>query len=561
MTNVFGLTNTLRDMKRYAEILRVLVQHGFADIVHELKLDGLLEKGMTLVGGSIGTAFGDLSRAERLRRAMEELGTTFIKLGQILSTRPDLVPAEWAKEFKQLQGNCTPIPFEKVQERLKAEFPRKLSKTFRSIDHKPLATASIAQVHRAILTSGEKLLLKIVRPGIEEVIESDIAILETLAELAEQYFSNLGYSPREIVREFSREIHREIDLTHEGRATDRFRTIFADDPDVIFPKVYWKATTTFVLGVEEIKGILLSQIKKEDLTQAERCTLVRVGARAVFRQCLEVGFFHADPHPGNLFALPHGRIAFIDCGMVGQLDDETMQHVAQLVIGVVQGDLERVIEVVAFFSDADPEKIESRAFRADVREFVSNFEHTPLGNLNMGMLLELFFEKLREHHLRCPGDLVLLIKALTTIESVGKQLDPTFDMVSFAEPYVKRLVDRRYGVPALKERIGKSMAAYATFAETLPKELGQLLRQFRRNKIAVNLEHRGLSRLTTTIEHASRNISFSLVVAAMLIGSSILVLADRNQTHAGVGSLGLTGFLIACVLILFRWIVNRKHKG
>jgi len=492
---------------------------------------------------------------------MEELGPTFIKLGQILSTRPDLVPAEWVIEFKKLQANCTPIAFEQIHKRLETEFPGTLSKTFRSIEPQPFATASIAQVHRAVLASGVKLLLKVVRPGIEQVIESDIAILETLAQLTEQYFGNLGYSPSQVVREFGREIHREIDLLHEGRSTDRFRTMFADDPTIVFPVIYWKATTKFVLAVEEIKGTLLSSLKPTQMSKEERRALVQAGARAVFRQCLEIGFFHADPHPGNLFALPHGRIAFIDCGMVGQIDQESMLQLAELVLGVVNGETHRVIEVVAFFSGAEPEKIEDRSFRADVRDFVEHFEHTPLGALQMGALLQMFFDKLREHQLRCPADLVLLIKALTTIEAVAKELDPEFDMVAFAQPYVRRLVERRYDSSAIKERLKKSMLAYAELAEVLPNELGQLLKQLRLNKIAVNLEHHGLPRLTDTIEHASRNISFSLVVAAMLVGSSILVLADRGQLESSIGSLGLIGFSVACFLIVMRWFSNRGRKS
>lgn len=560
MSNILGLPNAIRDMKRYAEIVGVLVHHGFAEIVQELKLDRLLDKGLSLFGASPGSRFTHLPRAARLRRAMEQLGPVLVKLGQFLSTRADLVPAEWAEEFKLLQNQCPTVPFDDIRKRLEQEFPDGIKKTFRSIDPKPFAAASIAQVHRAVLISGKHILVKVVRPGIENIIEADCQILDALAELTEQYFQNLGYSPRDVVREFRREILREIDLTHEGRATDRFRAMFADDPTVEFPQVYWKATTRYVLGVEEIKGTLFSELDEKKLSRDERRALVETGSRALFRQCLDVGFFHADPHPSNLFWLGDGRLAFIDCGMVGQLDDEITQPLAQLLVGVAQGNVEAVVDAAVRLTDADPDKAVDRTFRADVRDYVEHFQNVPLGAIDLGVLLQMLFEKLRAHHLRCPADLVLLIKAITTVEGIAKRIDPEFDMVAFAEPYVQALVERRYGARALAERWKNTMFAYAGLVETLPREVAQLLRLLRRNKVTVQLEHHELPRLTNTVEHASRNVAFAMIIAAMLVGSSILVLADRGRDgSSGIGTLGLVGFCAACVFIVVRWVMNRKR--
>jgi ubiquinone biosynthesis protein len=386
-------------------------------------------------------------------------------------------------------------------------------------------------------------------------------ILQALAETAESHFSNRGYSPIELVNEFAKTLAKEVDLTHEGRATDRLRTLFADDPDIVFPKVYWETTTRDVLTLEEIRGIVLSRLQDGQISQEDRQRLVRNGARAVLRQCLEFGFFHADPHPGNLIALPGGRIAFIDCGMTGELDPRTARQLADLVRGVVAGDLDRVIAVVAALADIEPEKLDDRGLRADVNAILSQFQSTPLESLNLGRLLHEFFAALRNHHVRCPADLILLVKALAMIESVALTLDPSFKMVDFARPYIEKLVRDRYSLPALRSRLQRGILQYAELAEALPGEVRPLLSQLRRNKLALNLEHRGLDRLTRAIEHASRNVAFALVVAALMVGSSILVLAGRNPGEVALRTLGIIGFIAAAALVAVNVISNWRWRG
>lgn len=561
MPNILELNQTIRHVRRYAEIVHVLARYGFADVVQELGLDRLLERGMAAVGvGKLAPEFEHLPRATRLRQAMEELGPTFVKLGQLLSTRRDLVPQDWADEFTKLQDNVPPVPFEQIAEVLKAEFGERQAELFKEIEHEPIGSASMAQVHRAVLADGTSIVLKILRPGIREVTQTDMEVMRTLAEFAEARLSNLGYSPIEVVNEFARELEREVDLRHEGRSTERLRRQFVLDESVSFPKVYWEATTGSVLALEEIRGVLLSRLKEGDLTPEEQRLVVANGAKAVLRMCLDIGFFHADPHPGNLFAMPGGKVCFIDCGMTGQLDETTTYQLADLVLGVVQADSEKVLGVVADLADVDPIKLEDRGLRSDVRDFIAHFQNTPLDQLNMADLLEEFFQKLRAHHLRCPGDLVLLIKALATIEAVGERLDPSFDMVEFATPHLERLVARRYSMRAMRKRFQAGMLRYVELVEDLPDDVRSIVNQLKRNRLAVNLEHRGLSRLTQTIEHASRNISFALIVAAMMVGSSILVLASRSVGGVALQAIGIAGFAAAAVLVLLIMLSSRKIK-
>jgi ubiquinone biosynthesis protein len=489
---------------------------------------------------------------------LEELGPTYVKLGQVLSTRPDLIPPEWADEFKNLQDNVPGVDFEVIQNIIQTEFKGEQHRMFEFIEQHPLAAASIAQVHRARLRNGTKIVLKVLRPNIREISATDMEILRTLAEKAESHFSNLGYSPTEVVDEFARELARELDLTHEGRATERFARLFEEDPDIVFPRVYWEATTTDILAIEEMCGLVLSRAGEDDIPRAERRRLVENGTRAVIRQCLEFGFFHADPHPGNLVALPSGRIAFIDCGMTGQLDARTTRQLADLVSGITSDDADRVVAAIAALADIGPETLENRSLRNDLHAIAAQFQGTPLGQLNLGRILQDFFGTLRAHHVRCPGDMVFLIKALTTIESVGRWLDPAFEIVEYAHPYVERLVRERYSVSGVASRLRRSLIDYAELFESVPGELRPLLSQLRRNKLAVNLEHRGLTRLTHTIEHASRNISFALIIAAVLVGSAILVHAAREPGFGPVMTIGLSGFVAAAALVFVRALSNRR---
>ncbi len=559
MASFSPISRRVRHAQRYVRVLEVLGRHGFADLAEQLGVRRLVERGREILGKAPRSGHEHLPRRERVRIVLEELGPTYVKLGQVLSTRPDLIPAEWAEEFEKLQNNVPGVDYEFIQRTIETEFPNH-KRLFRSIQKKPLAAASLAQVHRARLHDGARIVLKVLRPGIRETIETDMEILRTLAESAEAHFSDMGFSPTEVVSEFAKELANETDLTHEGHATDRLRGFFDDDPGIIFPKVYWEATTQNVLALEEMRGLVLSDYKDGDIDADDRRRLVENGARAVFRQCLEFGFFHADPHPGNLIALPGGRIAFIDCGMTGQLDGKTAGQLADLVSGVVSGDLDRVVSVVGLLADIDPEKLEDRALRADVQAIMSRFQSVALDQLNLGRLLQDFFNALRANHVHCPAELVFLIKALTTIESVGRKLDPSFEMVEFARPYIEALVQKRYSFTAVRTRLRTGLLRYMEFAEDLPAEIRPILSMLRRNRFAINLEHRGLERLTRTIEHASRNISFALVIAAMVVGSSILVLAARNPGLGVLTTIGLTGFAVAALLLIAMIMANRRFK-
>lgn len=599
-SNIATLGRTIRNIRRAKEILGVLASFGFGQAIVDLDLDRLVLRGRRMIGLSKPDA--SVTRkptAVRLREAAEELGPTFVKLAQVLSTRPDLIPPEWAEEFAKLQSTVRPVPADEIKPYLD-ELIERMPETgdegprFHRIEYEAMAAGSIAQAHRATLAGGGEVILKVLRPDIEEIIEADLEIMATLAEFIEDRFSDLGYSPIDVVEQFRRQVRREIDLELERRSMARMAASFTEDDRVTFPKVYPQHSTPEVLCMEHVKGTLLSDFKKDGdhkeggrFTEDQRREIVAIGTDVVFRQCFEIGFFHADPHPGNLFVLidpamdasgegeagalakreaPDVRLCFIDYGMTGNIDPRTAEVLADLVQGTIAGDLDRVLDVVIELTGVSPMKAHDRAFRADAWEFISRFQSASLADLRMGALLSEFFAKLRKHKLRVPADIVYLIKAITTIEGVGEMVCPNFDIVDHVRPHVEGLLRRRYGFRAAKRRVQGAVVGYAELMERAPREVASILHMVRNEELGVQLKHHGLSEVTDELERASRNISYSLVVAALVVGGSIMLLADRAAASRGATDapegllfwIGLAAFVFAGLLGVIRLLFGKR---
>ncbi len=563
MSDPIGIRRGIRNTRRAAEVIAVLAKHGFRQILSDTGIERIIERGQEILLRSKADSTPSTPVEVRVREAIEELGGTFIKLGQVLSTRPDLVPPELADELRRLRSNCPRVPYPEIQKRLEEEYGDRLASLFQSIEETPLAAASIAQVHSAKLADGTNVVLKILRPGIEETIESDMDILMELARLTENRFRELGYSPVETVREFQQELTREVDLLHEGRSTDRFRKNFSDDPKIHFPIVYWQSSTRRILTLEHVQGAALSETNFAAMTPEQRRNIVAKGAEAVFRQCLEFGFFHADPHPGNIFAMPDGSICFIDCGMTGRIDRQTMQDLATLIMSVINSDLDSVIEATMALCSAETSLKFDRAFRRDAWSFMARFERGTIDSLDMAGLLEEFFALLRRYRIQCPADLVFLIKALSTIQGAAREIDPQFDLISHGRPQLEKLIRDRYGFKAAQDRIVTTAQRYLSLLEDMPDEVRDVLDQLRRREFSVNLRHHGIDRLNDdTLEHASGTIAIGLVIAGLMVGSSVLILAERNiEGYSILRGFGVAGIIIAIVLAVtlpIRWIRRRK---
>ncbi|MFN3168586.1 MAG: ABC1 kinase family protein [Phycisphaeraceae bacterium] len=554
----------IRNTKRLAHVVRVLIRHGFADIIERSGVLAVIDRGLELIGRAPEQPAKPQPAEVRLRLVLEELGPTFIKLGQILSTRPDLIGQTLADEFSKLQSDSPQVAYDQIKAQLEEEFggASQVGELFRSIDEVPMAAASMAQVHSAVLADGTEVVLKVLRPGIEDVLESDMEVMGALAEFTESHFAEQGYSPTAVVREFRDELRKEIDLLHEAKATRRLHRLFKDDTHIHFPRVYLDQSTHKVLCLERIKGRLLSRTDVTSLDAETRRSIVQYGSEAVFRMCLKHGFFHADPHPGNLFILDDTSVCFIDCGMTGHVEARTAEYLADLIKSVIDGNLDRAIRAVLALAGADPVLETDRAFRLDAWEFISRFQVDDLSELDLGHMLGDFFELLRKWRVQCPSDLVFLIKAITTIQGVGVRVDPTFDLIGQVRPHIERLVRRRYSIRAARRRLLMSVGAYTELVEDLPNEARMMLAHLKRKDFTVSLEHKGLDKLTNTIEHASRNLSLALIFAALLLTSAIFFAADNEQSQFGYLSILGIVTLVACLgyggLMLFAIYKRRQ---
>jgi ubiquinone biosynthesis protein len=541
-----SIKRTIQNTKRLAEILKVLTQFGFHQVMVDTGLIRLQEFIKEDISSPSAQSTSILPKAVRVRMALEKLGPTFIKLGQVLSTRPDLIPPEWADEFKKLHDRCSQVPFEEINKILTYEFPGRLELLFSSIDEKALAAASMAQVHKAKLVNGQDVVIKVLRPGNRQLVEEDMTLINSLAQLVEQYFSDLGYSPVAVAKEFSRELLKEVNFVYEGQATDRLRRYFEDDENICFPKVYWEATTRKVLTLEEIKGRLLSHISPEDLSSTDRRKIVEIGTDAVFKQCLNFGFFHADPHPGNIFLLPGNKLCFIDCGMTGHLDKKTTDQLIDLVAGVIKGNIDRLCRVVIELTDANPTLVNSRDFRSELHHLVSQIQDSDLQTLDISNLLSDFFTMLQRFKIRCPGDLILLTKTLTIIEGVAEKFDPTFDVVKHVEPQIREVVTSRYSLNAIKKRTLKTLGSYLELLEDVPVDIQHFLDHIRHSRFTLNLEMKRIEHLADKIDLSSRMMGMAMIISALIVGSSILILADHISQDQGIlGTIGIIGLVMS----------------
>lgn len=531
-----------RQLRRLREIARVLVRYGFVDVLARMHLEPYVALGRRLL--SPRQASERLSKAQRLRLALEELGPTFIKFGQALSTRPDLVPPEMIAELSRLQDQVLPIPPGQAEQTVAAALGRPLAEVFSSFDPEPMAAASIAQVHQAVLVDGQRVAVKVRRPGIEQVIESDLAIISQLARLAERYLPDAAfYRPVALAAQFARSIRRELDLAREGRTIDRVRRNFEGDPTVRIPRVHWPLTRSDVLTLEFIAGTKVSEIDKLGAS-CDPTVVAHRGAAAILRQVLVHGLFHADPHPANIFVLPGNVICFLDFGNVGRLDAGMRRQIGALGEAVACQDAERVaLRLLALATPAGDVNIAD--LTADVADILDAYSGVALGDTSLAGLIHQAIDALSRHRLQFPPDLMLLVKAFVTIEGVGRQLDPGFKLVDDARPIVQQLLRERMKPSALASRLGDMGKEAAEILITLPRDLAEVVRKARNDGLSIQFVHRNLDHFVQEMDRSSNRLSFAIVIAALLVASSLVFQSGVGPRVLGYPALGLAGFLVA----------------
>jgi len=541
------VSRTYRHINRYRQILTVLIKYGFGNLVDLLRINQYLEIGLQLISREHREQVETLSPAERVRMAIEELGPTFIKLGQVLSTRPDLVPPSLAAELTRLQQEVPPFAFEKVRAIVEEELGRPLDSIFERFDQQSIAAASIGQVHRARLRGGDEVVVKVQRPDIQAVIEVDLEILLHLAMLVEKHVEDWRiYRPSRIVEEFSRVLERELDFTTEATHLERFAREFLDDDTIYVPKVYRPFTTRRVLTLEYIDVIPVTDPAALRAAGLDPRVLAARGAELTLKQIFAHGFFHADPHPGNVFALPGNVVCMLDFGMMGRLDRRSREVFADLLYAVAGRDsaaaTTALLRLTTHDDDVDPDV---RRLEADVAEFIDLNITPALGDLSFGKLLVDLLDLVRRHRLTIPPDLVMMMKAGATAERLVARLDPELDIFAAARPYVRKLKIDRLRPRRLWRDVVEVGGELMHLAREIPGGVRDLLRLARRGNLTIGFEHRGLAGLLDTLDRVANRVSFAIVLAALIVGSSLIVHSRIPPAWHGIPVIGLIGFLTA----------------
>lgn len=549
------------DTARVQTLAGILVRHGFGDLLRRLGIARALHR----VDGTLPVERLEHWISEpapvRVRHALEEMGPCFVKLGQLLATRVDLFPPEWIDEFSRLQNAVPPVPFEALRREMEESLGQAAEVAFLSIDPAPLAAASIAQVHRARLPDGREVVIKVRRPGIRPLVEADLRLLQFAARRMEARFPGLRrFHPVGMVRQFRQSLLQELDLAAECRNAERIAASFSADARMLVPAVYWPCTNERMNVQDYVDGIPLADLDSLDRSGVDRVAIARTGAQLVLKMMLRDGFFHADPHPGNVFALPDSRIALIDFGMVGRLSPARRGEVVQLLFGLVERDAERVCAVLLDW--AGEAAVDGAELATDVDAFIDRYHSVPLAQLDLARMLLDVTVLLRQHSLALPADLALLIKVCLTLDGLGRRLDPAFDMATQARPFLRRAMIEQYRPAALARRGLNALADVSALLVSVPHELRRLLRTLKAGKTGVRLQVEELRDFSRDVSHSANRLAGSLVIAALIVGSSITMTVAGGPTLLGLPFFGLLGFVGASLAgVWLLWAIFRSGGG
>jgi ubiquinone biosynthesis protein len=546
-----SILHTGKDLLRMNELATILLKYGFADVIRRLGLSTPVEHAGKLVRSSMRPDMLRMGTAERLRHAMEEMGPTFVKLGQVLATRVDLFPLDWIAEFEKLQDQATAIPYEELVPHLEAALGKSLESAFARIDPKPIGVASIGQVHSGLTRRGQKVVLKIQKPGIRAKIESDLRLLDQLAKLAADNSVELRrYRPVELVREFKRSLTRELDFTIEARNADRIRKNLRSLKWLTVPRVYWELSSQTLQVQEHIQGIPARATDELDAEGLDRVLIARRGALAAWKMALEDGFFHADPHPGNFIIQSGNRIAMLDFGMVGKLSHSRREQILQITRSVVLREAEQCAAVLSNWSDGQPVRFDQLV--SDVEDVISQYHGISLSQLDITALLTDITALVRNHNLVLPSDIALFIKAIITLEGFGRLLNPDFDLMTEAEPLLKRMIRTRYS----PVRLAKSLSLRALDVVDkvyAPPHAGNLPSQQEGS-----IDPRHLERLVARLERGQYRQVQALLVSAGFIGGSLMLAGRVPPAPWEISLFGLIIFLGSAGWASWLMFVSRR---
>ncbi len=550
---------TYKRLNRLRQVLQVLAKHGFGEFLAHLP-PRERARFWSAASRREKRETGRRTTPQRMRLAMEELGPTFIKMGQILSTRPDVLPNEYIREFEKLQTEVTPMPFPTARGVVEGELGRSIDEMFDWIAEEPVASASLSQVHMGRLKNGESVAIKIQRPNIKKTVQADMGIIARLAEAAEPQLEKRGIvNPVGIVREVSADLEKELNFKIEASNMQQYAWIFRDDRHIHVPAVHWEMCTPRLLTMEFINGIPVSDIDRLREAGYDLRRLARRAADASLRSALEYGFFHADPHPGNVVVMAGEVICFLDYGMMGSLSSRQRESLAEFIYHLTAGDERRAVRKLLILA-GEPGSVDTDLLETDIAELAREYAFLPSADLAFGGLLPRVRKLMVTHNLRLPANMVWLIKAVATAENTSHQLDNRFDMVEYAKPYTMRLLFSRLRPGQQVKDVFLTAIESMELLSSLPHTFRNLTNQLLTGQFKLGLEHTGVDPAVRALNRASNRLSLAIVLAALIMGSSVVVLSGVPPLVGEMPLIGVAGYIISAVigfLLVIKGLRNR----
>jgi len=545
-----NIQQTFKNVARLRTIVNVMLRYGFAEILQRIDI-GRFVPFTDKAKRESKRAQTSMTMAERARLCFEELGTTFIKLGQLLSIRPDLVPEEFAKEFKKLQDSAAPISTDKIKKVIKEEFGQSVDDLFMDFEEEPLASASIAQVHGALLPDGTEIVLKVQRPGLQEQVETDFSILTQLAQMIEKYIpESKVFNPTGIVKEFARNLKNELNFSIEANNIKRIASQFENDETVVIPKVYSNLSTKRVLTMERLRGIPLHDkgaLLREGVDLHEMCHL---GAQLFYRMVFINGLFHSDPHEGNMFAIDKTKIGLIDFGSVGRLSQRTRDGLANIFLALASEDYETVVNEYLDMGTIVG-KVDVTGFTRDCREIIEPNFGLPLKDVNVGKIVTDLAVAASHNNIRMSQDLMLLSRALLTIDGVGRHLDPEFDLFSEMGAFVRELIKNRYSPQRITKDLLWMLQDISSFIKVLPRQMKQLLSRLTNDEFSMRVEIADLEKVMAESTRSRQLLAGIILVCTIYFCSTFLIASSKGIMFLGLSALGVIGYCVGTTLLFF----------
>lgn len=547
-------------ISRYRKVIQTFAKYGFADLVAERSFRNFLKRSKKSRHGN-GKNGG--TRPERIRLLLQELGPTYVKLGQLLSNRRDILPEEWIKELEYLQDEVEPVPFAEVKKVIEEELGSERMKLFRSIDPKCLASASIAQVHRAELYDGTRVVLKIQRPGIKATIKDDFSIVRDVVGLLLKNFKELeNYQPYRLIDSFESAMTEELNFKREAINVNRFRENFKKDDRIYVPKVYQEMCTYKLICMEEVSGTKISDLVELENKHADKVDeLAQLGTDLFFKQIFEHGFFHADPHPGNIFILDNGQVCFLDFGIMGSLMPDEQDDLAELMVQMSRKNISRIAHILQrmAISSSIPNE---RAFERDLYEMLEVFDTVSLDDFPLSDRIQRFRNILTDNTIELSRNYYLLMRTMAVLEGVIQHLEPSYNVFGNLRHYAKELLLKRFRPGRMASKAFDLLEDGSVFLKELPGDAKSIIKKMREGKFQMEFHHRNLEDLYKTFDIVSNRVSVAILVAALIIGSSLIVLANiPPYVFDNVPMIGFIGFVISGLLGLWLVISILRHRN